>query len=346
MPRRIPGPLRWSILAALAAVAVAALAQSWVSVPVAAAQGWTQTRWGPLGPADRDLLEKVRLAGLWEAPTGQQGEQQASSPAVREVARKLGVEHHALDESVRATAAQLGVPLPSRPSDQQIGWMNDLTARTGTDYDRQFVQLLRGAHGSVLPVITDVRVGTRNELVRRFATEADAYVTRHIGYLESTGLVDYAALPAPPDPAPRPMTDLVVPALVVGVALLAAGGLLMTLYRRGRPDRGGPLLPAGGLIPRPRRARDDAARVPSRTALPVGPPDPWDELAHVPPVHPAPDGTGHRERDGPAAPDPFGTAVPDPGPDTRPARHDTAHTPHTRPTGPRRARTTRRSRHR
>ncbi|MEU9817811.1 DUF4142 domain-containing protein [Pseudonocardia alni] len=285
MSRRIPGPLRWSVLAALAAVAAVVLAQYWVATSAATdqQQGWTQTRWGPLGPADRDLLQKVRLAGLWEAPTGQQGEQQATSPAVREVARKLGVEHHDLDELVRSTAEQLGVLLPSRPNDQQIGWMNDLTARTGTDYDRQFVQILRAAHGSVLPVITDVKVGTRNELMRQFANEASVYVTRHIGYLESTGLVDYAALPAPPDPVPtgtRTASDVVVPALVVGVALLAAGGLLMTLHRRGRPAPG----PAAALVPAPRHPRDGARR-----ALPVGPPDPWDELAHVPPVRPQPD---------------------------------------------------------
>lgn len=31
MSRRIPGPLRWSVLAALAAVAAVALAQYWVA---------------------------------------------------------------------------------------------------------------------------------------------------------------------------------------------------------------------------------------------------------------------------------------------------------------------------
>lgn len=288
MSRRIPGPLRWSILIALAAVAAVALAQSWVGTSSASAQGWTQTQWGPLGPADRDLLEKVRLAGLWEGPTGQQGEQQASAPAVRDVARKIGLEHQELDTEVRTTAEQLGVLLPSRPSDQQIGWMNDLTARTGTDYDRQFVQTLRGAHGNVLPLITEVRVGTRNELMRQFATQADAYVTRHIGYLESTGLVDYSSLPAPPDPVAtdgRSAGDVVIPALVVILALLAAGGLVTTLHRRGRPaapDRTDPFGPVRGLIPAPRRARDGA--VPAPPGQPVGPPDPWDELAHVPSV--------------------------------------------------------------
>ncbi|MER7438941.1 hypothetical protein ABT341_30045, partial [Pseudonocardia alni] len=54
----------------------------------------------------------------------------------------------------------------------------------------------------------------------------------------------------------------------------------MTLHRRGRPAPG----PAAAFVPAPRHPRDGARR-----ALPVGPPDPWDELAHVPPVRPQPD---------------------------------------------------------
>lgn len=312
MSRRIPASLRWTVLAALLGVVAIALVQSWVAAPSAADQGWTQSRWGPLGPADRDLLQKVRLAGLWEGPTGQQAEQQASSPAVKQVGSHLGHEHAQLDEDVRRTADQLGVLLPSRPSDQQIGWMNDLSARTGSDYDRQFVQILRAAHGQVLPLITQVRVGTRNDVMRRFATTADEFVTRHIGYLESTGLVDYSALPPPPDPAPaggRSMSDLVVPGLVVLGALLAAGGLLTTLLRRSRlarqPSALRRLLPAArAVVPAPRPAPDGV--VAPTTRPPLGPPDPWAELGDLPPTRPraAVEDPDHRDGADPV-PDPY-----------------------------------------
>jgi hypothetical protein len=112
---------------------------------------------------------------------------------------------------VRQTADQLGVTLPSQPSAQQQGWMEQISARTGADYDRTAVNLLRQAHGKVLPVIAQVRSGTRNELVREFATTSAQFVTRHHEYLESTGLVDFEALPEPPAPAAGP-----VPAASVG----------------------------------------------------------------------------------------------------------------------------------
>ncbi len=154
----------------------------------AGATATTRTEFGPLTASDIDLLVKVRQAGLWETPTGQQMEQRATNSVVRDVGRRISVEHTDLDEIVRRTADQLGVTLPSQPSAQQQEWMAEISARNGAEYDRTAINLLRQAHGKVLPVIAQVRSGTRNELVREFATTSATFVTRHHEYLESTGL--------------------------------------------------------------------------------------------------------------------------------------------------------------
>ncbi|MGH3874701.1 MAG: DUF4142 domain-containing protein [Pseudonocardiaceae bacterium] len=224
--------------------------------------GWTQTQWGPLGPADRDLLIKVRQAGLWEQPTGRHAWRQATNPRVREVGRLIATEHADLDAKVREVSARLGVALPDQPSTQQQDWITEITTQTGPELDRVFVQRLRAAHGKVLPIISQVRAGTRNDLVRRFTTAAAQYVTRHHEYLENTGLVDYTALPEPPLPTTAPPAAAVdhsrhlnqvasvtpvdggpvmIAALVYSAALLAIIGLLSLLgtsafrARRARP---------------------------------------------------------------------------------------------------------------
>ncbi|GAA2544874.1 DUF4142 domain-containing protein [Pseudonocardia hydrocarbonoxydans] len=263
MLRRVPRALRTAVIVAVLLAISASIAQSWTSGTPGTA-GYTQTEWGPLGPADRDLLVKVRLAGLWEAPTGQQAQQQASRAEVQTVGTNIHAEHVELDRLVLETADQLGVLVPSRPTAEQLSWMNEMSGLTGTDYDRVFVQRLRAAHGVVLPLIAAVRVGTRNELVRQFAEEADQYVTRHLGYLESTGLVDYAELPEPPSPgllaAGRGPADLVVPALVVVAAVLAALALFSAMRRRPAPVRApapDPTARAIAAIAAPRPAGDD-----------------------------------------------------------------------------------------
>jgi predicted outer membrane protein len=210
----IPTFVRLTVVLAMVAALSVAMFQYWgrsqyrataaTAATAAPDNGWTQTQWGPLGPADRDLLIKVRQAGLWEGPAGQQAQQRGSSARVREVGRLIAAEHADLDAQVREVSAQLGVVLPNQPTDQQNGWIGEIARQPVSDFDRTFVQRLRAAHGKVLPTIAQVRAGTRNDLVRRFATTSAQFVTRHHEYLESTRLVDYSALPEAPNPAAAP----------------------------------------------------------------------------------------------------------------------------------------------
>ena len=263
MLRRIPRILRGAVVVTVLLAVSASVYQSWAT-GAPGTSGWTQTQWGPLGPADRDLLVKVRLAGLWEGPTGQQAEQMATSAEVREVGRKLAEEHAQLDEEVRSVADQLGVPLPSGPNAQQMGWMAEISSTTGSEYDRTFVQRVREAHGMVLPVISEVRSSTQNDLVRQFAETAATFVTRHHAYLEGTGLVDYSALP---HHGPgllgggTEMSDLLVPFLVFIAALLAAIALFWGLRNRATPNRRERI-----TIPQPPISQP-AARLPELSAV-------------------------------------------------------------------------------
>ena len=151
----------------------------------------------PLTAADKLLLTKVRQADLWEIPTGQQAQQKATSPIVKQVGAVLAANHQALDKIVLQLGAELNVTLPNTPNPQQQGWLADLAAKTGPAYDEAFADHLRYAHGGVFNIIAQVRTGTHNPLIRAFAQTANTIVMRHMTLLESTGLVDYNQLPAP-----------------------------------------------------------------------------------------------------------------------------------------------------
>ncbi|MEV2274406.1 DUF4142 domain-containing protein [Nocardiopsis sp. NPDC049922] len=166
---------------------------------------WVSTEFGPLGPADVDALIKVRQAGLWEIPVGQQARDRAQLDRVREVGAILAEDHTLMDEQVRDIAAQLDVRLPNTPNPDQQRWMDELSGLSGAEFDQVFADRLRAAHGGVLAVLAEVRAGTRNELVRSFCQHGMLMVLRHITLLESTGLVEYEELPAPRPPERRPL---------------------------------------------------------------------------------------------------------------------------------------------
>ncbi|MFI0235927.1 DUF4142 domain-containing protein [Streptomyces sp. NPDC016845] len=184
--------------------------------------GTVSTQWGPLSATDRDFLVKVRLAGLWEIPAGQQAMERAPTQAIRDAGDHLVIGHTDLDQRVRSVSARLGVELPNQPSAQQQGWLREMSAASGEDYERKFANLLRDSHGKVFALIAQVRHTTRNSLVRELATDANQTVLDHITMLEGTGDVDFDGIaneaagaataspsgPPPPDgqlpPAPSP----------------------------------------------------------------------------------------------------------------------------------------------
>ncbi|MEU9097802.1 DUF4142 domain-containing protein [Streptomyces sp. NPDC048361] len=156
--------------------------------------GTVATRWGPLSAADRDFVVRVRLAGLWEGPAGQQAVERRPGAAITVAGEHLVEGHAFLDARVREVAGRLGMELPGRPNAQQRSWLRTLTADRGAAYERDFVNLLRAAHGAVFTLVARIRADTRNALVRGLADDANTTVLDHITMLEATGLVDFDAL--------------------------------------------------------------------------------------------------------------------------------------------------------
>ncbi|MGW0753663.1 DUF4142 domain-containing protein [Streptomyces sp. NPDC002587] len=166
--------------------------------------GILSTPYGPLTPADRDFVRKVRLAGLWELPAGRQAQQRGTRPAIRTAGEHLVMGHTDLDRQVIQVGQALGIDLPNQPSEQQRGWLDQLTRAQGDEYERLFVQLLRRAHGKVFALLAQIRAQTKNSKVRALATSANTTVLDHITVLEDSGLVDFDALSVPDNKAPAP----------------------------------------------------------------------------------------------------------------------------------------------
>ncbi|MFI7354088.1 DUF4142 domain-containing protein [Streptomyces avidinii] len=156
--------------------------------------GTVSTAYGPLTAADRDFVRKVRLAGLWELPSGRQAQQRGSTPALKTAGQHLIDGHTELDRQVIQVGQALGVDLPNQPTAQQQDWLGQMNRARGEEYERLFVQLLRKAHGKVFALLAGIRAQTKNSMVRALATSANAAVLDHITVLEDTGLVDFDAL--------------------------------------------------------------------------------------------------------------------------------------------------------
>ena len=182
---------------------IIALAMIWRMPSSTTNIGYEPTTSGLLGPADKDMLARIKQAGMWEMPVGEELERKAATPRLREVGALIRKEHATLNDLTDRAANELEVALPEQSTAEQRAWVAELQATPpGLAYDKLAVERLREAHGIVLPILAQVYAGTRNDTIRELASDGIAYVSRHIGYLESTGLVDHAHLPEAPQPKP------------------------------------------------------------------------------------------------------------------------------------------------
>ena len=164
--------------------------------------GWINTQWGPYGPADQALLENVRRADLWEGEGAAiMGLQKGTTDRIKQVAKVLIEQHQALEAGLVKIAGQMNITnLPTQPNSDQQGWLGEMSAANGKQFDQVWVDRLRAAHGKIFSMIATVRANTRNSLVRDFANAGNTAVATHMALLESTGLVKFNELPTPVAP--------------------------------------------------------------------------------------------------------------------------------------------------
>ncbi|MEU4556855.1 DUF4142 domain-containing protein [Actinoplanes sp. NPDC023936] len=201
--RRIPRWLVGTVALSLAFLLTpAGVAHADDEVPIPPNTGLTDKGAGVVTAADRDFVIKVRLAGLWEVPAGNMAQEKSENPAVVKIGAEIAKQHVALDNLDRAVAKKLGISLPNQPNGDQQAWLNEMrTAPTPAQFDQIFIDRLRAAHGKIFPAIATIRATTRNDSVRKLAQQTNQFVMTHMTLLESSGIVDYAALPTAPAPA-------------------------------------------------------------------------------------------------------------------------------------------------
>lgn len=186
MRRRI---VRWSVAAFLVLLGAACPAVGVAMASASQAAQPNQQNAQTISALDREFLTVIRFANLWEIPMGKLAAERGNSQKVRDTGTVLAEDHTKLDTAVKQLADQFGVRLPDQPSSSTQGWMDEISSKAGEDFDNTFADRLRAAHGTVFGLIAEVRSGTRNPVIRDFATQANDIVMKHMTLLEGTGHV-------------------------------------------------------------------------------------------------------------------------------------------------------------
>jgi putative membrane protein len=180
---------------------------------------------GSISAADRDFVVKVRLAGLWEIPASNMAQEKSDDPRVVAIGKSIAAQHVLLDRLDVEVAKKLEIQLPNQPNGDQQGWLGEMRAANATTFDQIYIDRLRAAHGKIFPAIATIRASTRNDSVRQLAQQANQFVMTHMTLLESSGIVDYGALPTAPAPAVTGQGPVPVDGQMLAAASSSSSGI-------------------------------------------------------------------------------------------------------------------------
>jgi hypothetical protein len=154
---------------------------------------------GPISAADRTFLATVH-SSVSSAASASELAQTKGAAAIRTIGKKILEQDRALGSLTRTTASRLQSPLPTTSASS----LERLKTATGDAFDAGYIGGLRAADGDLLMLAATIRVNTRNDLVRDLAQRTTTAMAAQLPLLESSGLVDWAALPTATGPAPSP----------------------------------------------------------------------------------------------------------------------------------------------
>jgi putative membrane protein len=237
--------IRWIAATVLVIVGAAFPAIGFAVASQAQPQQNQQSAQQSFSDLDREFLVVINFANLWEVPMGDLAAERGSTQRARDVGATIAADHRRLDDLVKGVAGKYGVALTDTPSSSTQKWMDEIRAAgSGEAFDRVFSDRLRGAHGTVFGLIAEVRAGTRNSVIREFATSANTIVMKHMTLLESTGDVPadhgmFAEAAARTYDSPENSLsggDLLLGAVVAGLMMAATIGVVRTFSAPGAAE--------------------------------------------------------------------------------------------------------------
>jgi putative membrane protein len=86
-----------------------------------------------------------------------QGEEKATTPSVKALATKLATEHTKLTEELKALATKKNWTLPVGESTDDKSKREDLAKKTGTDYDKAWLEALADRHKTNIGKLEDAK---------------------------------------------------------------------------------------------------------------------------------------------------------------------------------------------
>ena len=134
---------------------------------------------------DANVVDVITVANQGEVDYSQIGVEKATNPAVKEYAQLMVKDHGTMLEGVKSLATKLNITPASNDKANSLKEevnkdITDLNAKTGKDFDKEFVEEQIDMHQETLDLLGDLDSKTTNMDLKTAIAEARPKVQAHL----------------------------------------------------------------------------------------------------------------------------------------------------------------------
>ena len=130
--------------------------------------------------ADAKFTTQAAVGGMAEVELGKMALEKSSNPQVKEFATMMVKDHSMANTELMAIAKQKNITLPSTVDDEHKKKMDDLSKKSGADFDKAYVDAMVSGHKSTLKLMEDELRDAKDADLKAFATKTAPIVQSHL----------------------------------------------------------------------------------------------------------------------------------------------------------------------
>ncbi|MBK0380276.1 DUF4142 domain-containing protein [Mucilaginibacter segetis] len=129
---------------------------------------------------DAEFATKLANGGMTEVALGKIAQEKGTSQKVKDFGSMMVTDHSKANDELMAIAKAKNITLPATPDDEHQKMINDLSAKTGTDFDKAYVDAMVDGHEKTVSLLEDGAQNCKDADLKAFAAKILPTVKGHL----------------------------------------------------------------------------------------------------------------------------------------------------------------------
>ena len=133
----------------------------------------------------KDFANKATTGGMEEVELGKLAQQKSSSPQVKDFGKMMVEDHTLLNNNFKTIASKKSMDLPTSMTDDQRKDIDNLSKKSGKDFDKAYVDMMVEDHKKDISDFKDAQAKVADNDIKDFITNTLPTLQKHLNAIQA-----------------------------------------------------------------------------------------------------------------------------------------------------------------